>query len=105
MSEIMAATFDELISIVKHFLRSVNEQLLCPSKPKSWEEQCLSRIKSLQAAIREKDGQIAFLQTKVRDLEDNNRNMQQLLTHKDKELDEYRRKAHSLEWQLRNGSH
>jgi len=101
MQKVILGTLRELGGIPVHFFHSIRDELLFPSGPETYEDYLRTKVKDQYGLIRLKEENISFLQGQMRGYDHTLRDQDQLLTQKDKELQDLRQKIRSLEWQLR----
>jgi hypothetical protein len=101
MRKVIKGTLKDLSGIPVHFFQTIRDQLLFPSGPETYEDYLRSKIKDQYGLIRLKEDSISYLQGQMLGCDHTLRDREQLLTQKDKELQDLRQKIRSLEWQLR----
>ena len=94
-------TLRELGGIPKHFSQTIRDELLFPSGHETYEDYLRSKVKDQYGLIRLKEENISYLRGQMRGRDHTICDKDQLLTQKDKELQDLRQKIRSLEWQLR----
>ena len=100
MGQISANVIDEFKWIATGLYESFRDQLLIPSKPKTFEEQIRHKFRGLYSSIRIKDDTISYQQGKLQEKEYESREQRQLLSRKEKELSDLKVYVRSLERQL-----
>lgn len=98
MGEIISVAIGELSGIVESVFRSLVDDLLFPTGPKTIEEQLSVLIKGKNSKIIDQSGQIVYQTGVIRNQAWQNSELQNLLTLKDKEIRFLQDEVKSLEF-------